>query len=161
MSAVQPKPLPRLRPMTEVDLPEVFDIEREAYRFPWPPGIFRDCLRVGYCCWVLERRDRIEAYGIMSVAAGEAHLLNLCVRQASQRLGFGKRLLGHLMDLALERRADTMFLEVRSSNQAARHLYENMGFNVAGIRRGYYPGAQRREDALILACQMAVTVADC
>ncbi len=161
MSAVQPEPLTRLRPMTEEDLHEVVEIEHSAYGFPWPLGIFRDCLRVGYCCWLLERRDRIEAYGIMSVAAGEAHLLNLCVRDGSRRMGLGKRLLGHLMDIALERRADTMFLEVRSSNQAARHLYQNMGFNAAGIRRGYYPGSQHREDALVLACHIAATVADC
>lgn len=160
MSAALPEPLLHLRPMVELDLRQVLEIERAAYAFPWPMGIFRDCLRVGYCCWVLECPERVEAYGIMSVAAGEAHLLNLCVRQASQRRGLGRTLLRHLMELALERRADTMFLEVRPSNQAALKLYERMGFNAAGIRRGYYPALHRREDALILACHIGIAVTD-
>jgi ribosomal-protein-alanine N-acetyltransferase len=158
VSAVLPEPVIRLRPMTELDLPQVLEIERTAYGYPWPQGIFRDCLRVGYCCWVVERNDRIEAYGIMSVAAGEAHLLNLCVRKSMQRMGVGRKLLTHLMELAVQRCADTMFLEVRPSNHAALQLYEGMGFNVAGIRRGYYPALHCREDALILARQMALTV---
>lgn len=161
MSAVlSDEPLIRLRPMTELDLRQVLEIEHNAYGYPWPRGIFRDCLRVGYCCWVLEQNGRIEAYGIMSVAAGEAHLLNLCVRKATQRMGLGRKLLAHLLELAVERRADTMFLEVRPSNHAALQLYESMGFNVAGIRRGYYPALHHREDAMILARQMALTVAD-
>ena len=158
MRAVLPEPVIGLRPMTALDLRQVIEIERNAYGFPWPMGIFRDCLRVGYCCWVVERNAQIEGYGIMSVGAGEAHLLNLCVRKASQRGGLGRRLLWHLMELALERHADTMFLEVRPSNHAALQLYESVGFNVAGIRRDYYPALHRREDALILARQMAATV---
>lgn len=160
MSAALPEPLIRLRPMAEMDLRQVLEIEGHAYGFPWPMGIFRDCLRVGYCCWVVECHGRIEAYGVMSVAPSEAHLLNLCVRQACQRLGFGRMLLRHLMELALERRADTMFLEVRPSNHAALKLYESMGFNAAGIRRGYYPALHRREDALILACHIGIAVTD-
>lgn len=159
MSAVSSESLMRLRPMTELDLRQVIEIERNAYAFPWPMSIFRDCLRVGYCCRVLERHGRLEAYGIMSVAAGEAHLLNLCVRKSSHRRGLGRKLLSHLIDLALERRAETMFLEVRPSNHAARQLYESMGFNMTGVRRGYYPALHRREDALILARQMVMTVA--
>ena len=76
MSAVV-EPHAALRPMTEVDLGAVMDIERQVYPFPWTPGIFRDCLLVGYLCWVYEEEGRVQAYGIMSVGAGEAHVLNL------------------------------------------------------------------------------------
>lgn len=160
MSAALFEPVLYLRPMTEVDLRQVIEIERNAYGFPWPLSIFRDCLRVGYSCWVLERQDRIEAYAVMSVAVGEAHLLNICVRKSCHRQGLARKLLRHLMNLALERHADTMFLEVRPSNYAALRLYESMGFNAAGVRRGYYPAVHRREDALILACHMGVVVTD-
>lgn len=154
MSAVVRQPEPRLRPMREADLREVLRIERSAYEFPWTLGIFRDCLRVGYCCWVLENGMEIQAYGVMSVGAGESHILNLCVRPDLQRRGLGRRMLRHLLNLARLHRAKTVLLEVRPSNKAALMLYKDMGFNEVGVRRNYYPAADGREDALILAREL-------
>lgn len=151
MSAVlKGKPLD-IRPMRDSDLAFVLEIEREAYAFPWSEGIFRDCLRAGYCCWVVEQRGLVCAYGIMQVGAGESHILNLCVRASGRGRGLGRTLLGHLLDVAREHRADTALLEVRPTNRTALGLYEAMGFNEVGVRRGYYPGRDGREDALILA----------
>lgn len=151
MSAVLKQALARLRPMQDADLGTVLDIEREAYGYPWSPGIFRDCLRVGYCCWVLEYQGFVDAYGIMSVGARESHILNLCVRVGSQRQGLGRTLLAQLLDVARDHGADTTLLEVRPTNRAAITLYESMGFNEVGRRNAYYPAKGRREDALILA----------
>lgn len=151
MSAVLKQALARLRPMQDADLSTVLDIEREAYGYPWSPGIFRDCLRVGYCCWVLEYQGLIDAYGIMSVGAKESHILNLCVRLGSQRQGLGRALLAQLLEVARDHGADTTLLEVRPTNRAAIALYESMGFNEVGRRNAYYPAKGRREDALILA----------
>lgn len=137
--------------MRTPDLRRILHIERGAYRFPWSEGIFRDCLQVGYCCWVLERAELIEGYGIMQIAGPEAHILNLCVDSASHRLGFGRQMLRCLMGVAHDHKADTMLLEVRPSNAAARRLYRSEGFRAVGTRRGYYPSAQGREDALILS----------
>lgn len=133
------------------DLPEVMAIERLAYAFPWSPGNFKDCLAAGYECLLVEGQGRIMAYAVMSVAAGEAHLLNLCVRPQQQRCGLGRKLLGRLLDQARALGADTMFLEVRVSNQAAITLYRSLGFNEIGLRRSYYPAAQGREDAMMMA----------
>ena len=77
-----------VRPMRDSDLAGVLDIEREAYAFPWSNGIFRDCLRAGYCCWVVEQQDRVGAYGIMQVGVGESHILNLCVRSNARGQGW-------------------------------------------------------------------------
>jgi ribosomal-protein-alanine N-acetyltransferase len=151
MSAVLRVPKPEIRPMREADLSRVMAVEREAYAFPWSEQIFRDCLRVGYSCWVIERGGVLDAYGVMSVGAGESHILNLCVRPAVQRRGLGREVLAHLLQLARRHRAETVLLEVRPSNRAAFELYRNMGFNEVGIRRGYYPGHNGREDAVILA----------
>ena len=140
-----------IRPMRDSDLAMVLDIEREAYAFPWSEGIFRDCLRAGYCCWVVEQGALVRAYGIMQVGAGESHILNLCVRASARGRGLGRALLNHLLEVAVEHRADTALLEVRPTNRAALGLYEAMGFNEVGVRRGYYPGRDGREDALILA----------
>ncbi len=151
MSAVLEQPAVRVRPMTEADLVTVMAIERAAYEFPWTEGIFRDCLRVGYCCWVLEEAGAVRGYGIMSVGAGEAHLLNLCIAPEVQRRGLGRRLLRHLLALARYHGASTVLLEVRKSNRRALRLYRGMGFREIGLRRDYYPAAQGREDALVLA----------
>lgn len=140
-----------LRPMTEADLVEVMSNELAAYEYPWTHGIFRDCLRVGYLCWLYEERDEILGHAVMSIAVGEAHLLNICVRPQSQGEGIGGRLLGHMLGMARRHGADTMFLEVRPSNTAALALYRRHQFHEVGCRHNYYPSHQGREDALILA----------
>ena len=147
--------LVRIRPMMESDLGAVLEVERLAYSFPWSEGIFRDCLRVGYCCWVLEFRDLIDGHGIMAVGGGESHILNLCVRPASQSKGFGGRLLTHLLETAHSHRADTTLLEVRPTNTRAIRLYEGLGFNQVGIRKDYYPDEGGREDALLFAIELS------
>ena len=151
MSAVLQVSELRLRPMSEDDLPLVTAIERDAYPFPWTAQIFRDCLRVGYSCWVADLQGQVEAYGVMSVSVGECHILNLCVRPELQRQGIGRRMLAHLLYLARKHGAETALLEVRPSNRPAVALYEREGFGEVGVRRHYYPAANGREDALILA----------
>ena len=151
MSAVVASAEPFCRPMHEGDVRAVMDIERRAYQFHWTEGIFRDCLRVGYCCWIMELAGGVAGYGIMSLVVGEAHLLNICVAPEWQHRGYGRHLLGHFMELARERGAGQMFLEVRLSNKPAIALYRAQGFNEVGMRKNYYPGENGREDALILA----------
>ncbi len=146
----------RFRPMVEDDLPLVIGIEQEAYPFPWTEQIFRDCLRVGYSCWVADRDGHVDGYGVMSVSAGECHILNLCVRPELQRRGVGSRMLAHLLQLARKHGAGTALLEVRPSNHPAVALYQQAGFGEVGMRRQYYPAAHGREDALILAKDLTV-----
>ena len=151
MSAVLREPGLDFRPMQPEDITEVIEIERRSYPHPWTRLIFSDCLHAGYSCWVCERQGIILGYGIISTAAGEAHLLNLCVRPESQRQGVGEKLLQHLIGRARRHDAEIIFLEVRESNAAARRLYDKMGFNELGNRKDYYPASDGREDALILA----------
>jgi ribosomal-protein-alanine N-acetyltransferase len=151
VSAVLAAPVPMARPMREGDLSRVLRVEREAYEFPWSDGIFRDCLRVGYCCWVVERENVVEGHGILQIGAGEAHILNLCVRPGASRQGLGRMLLERLLEVARSHGAENVVLEVRPSNDAARRLYAGAGFAEVGMRRGYYPRVGGREDALILA----------
>ena len=139
------------RPMRDADLDEVLRIEREAYCFPWSRQIFRDCLRVGYSCRVLESDGAVIGYGLLQIANGRARLLNLCIRTALHRRGLGRCLLLHLIEIARSHRTDTLHLEVRPSNAAARRLYRSMGFTRVGISRGYYPAHTGREDAMILS----------
>jgi [ribosomal protein S18]-alanine N-acetyltransferase len=154
VSAVLKSPPPELRAMREDDLEQVATIEGNAYEFPWSPGIFRDCLRAGYGCWVLEEADRVIGYALLSVAAGEAHILNLCIDPAHQRRGLGRRMLLRLLDLARWHRAERVFLEVRPSNDGAITLYRREGFNEIGTRPRYYPARHGREDAVVMAMEL-------
>jgi len=151
MSAILKEPALNIRPMRETDVHDIVEIERTCYQHPWSGTIFSDCLHAGYSCWVCGRGGIIEGYGVISVAAGESHLLNLCVRNDSRRQGVGRKLLRHLISIARRHDAEVVFLEVRPSNAAARQLYVSEGFNELGTRRDYYPRGGGREDALILA----------
>ena len=82
-----------MRTMTDDDVRTVIGIERASYQFPWSEGIFRDCLRVGYFCRIAMFADEIAGYGIMSTGAGEAHILNVCVRERLRYRGVGRALL--------------------------------------------------------------------
>ena len=121
------------RPMREADLDEVLTMEREAYEFPWSRQIFRDCLRAGYSCRVLESGGVVNAYGLLQFASGTSRLLNLCVRRAMRRQGLGRGMLTRLLETARSHRAEAVVLEVRPSNTVARRLYGSMGFAEAGI----------------------------
>jgi ribosomal-protein-alanine N-acetyltransferase len=140
----------QIRPMIETDLAEVANIEQLSYAFPWSENIFRDCLRVGYTCRALDLAGQIIGYGVMSVGAGEAHILNVCVRDEFRNLGFGRRLLEQLLERAAGSGVGEAFLEVRPSNLAAIRLYQRLGFEQIGIRRGYYQAPDGREDAIVL-----------
>jgi [ribosomal protein S18]-alanine N-acetyltransferase len=139
--------------MQEVDLDGVMAVERAGYEFPWTVGVFRDCLRVGYCCWIVADEGVPLAHGIASVAAGESHILNICVSPEAQGLGVGRGLLTHLLAVAVRHGATCTFLEVRPSNLVAIGLYECLGFEHVGRRKNYYPEPLGREDALIMSIQ--------
>lgn len=174
----------RLRVMREDDLDAVMEIELRAYPFPWSRGIFRDCLRAGYPAWVLERtgpeqteahprghapadprqpeapgqvpaRGEVIGYGVLSVAADEAHILNVCAAPHVQGRGHGRRLLRALVQQARLRGAQRLFLEVRPSNPAALSLYAAEGFTEIGRRPRYYPAHAGREDAIVMAMELA------
>jgi ribosomal-protein-alanine N-acetyltransferase len=151
-AAVHPRT--EIRLMQPADLKSVAAVERAAYAYPWSLGIFRDCLLAGYYCLVLDVGGSVTGYGIMSIAAGEAHLLNLCVHPNAQRLGYGRRLLSSLMLKAADADADKIFLEVRPSNAVALRLYASVGFEQIGIRPAYYQAENGREDAVILAATL-------
>lgn len=142
------------RAMRAEDLIDVARIEVSAYPYPWTLGIFRDCMSAGHECWVLSRPAEVIGYGVLSVAAGEAHILNLCVAPADQGGGHGRRILSRLVDLARWHRAERVFLEVRPSNTVAVALYERFGFNEIGRRPNYYPSRRGREDALVMAIEL-------
>ncbi len=136
--------------MRPSDLPVVADMERSLYAFPWSLGNFRDSLNAGYDCWVACDRNHVVGYAILMVALDEAHLLNIAVAAGWQNQGIGRAFLQHMLGVAREAKCEIVYLEVRPSNLAARHLYREAGFQQIAIRPSYYPAAGWREDALFL-----------
>ena len=152
---VRPLPEVRIRPMRESDIAAVIELERTSYPFPWSEGIFRDCLRVGYICRVVDIDDLVVGHAILSLGAGEAHILNVCIGEAYRNRGIGRHLLAYLLERAQASGMGEAFLEVRPSNVAAIRLYQSMGFEQVGQRRGYYQASGGREDAAVLRKRFA------
>jgi ribosomal-protein-alanine N-acetyltransferase len=150
MTMLVAEPPPSIRVMVHDDLKQTSDIERRSYDFPWSHGVFRDCMLAGYNCIVIERVDLVVGYAILSIAAGEAHILNLCVDPNYRHLRYGERLLDEVLLRA--RRADVkqIFLEVRPSNTAALALYKKKDFHQVTQRPAYYQAKDGREDAAVL-----------
>jgi ribosomal-protein-alanine N-acetyltransferase len=143
-----------VRPMRDADVAEVIGIERASYQFPWTEGIFHDCLRVAYLCRVAVQNQQILGYAVMSLGAGEAHILNLCVRAQARRAGIGRALIRYLLEQAEGSGMVEAFLEVRPSNAIAMVLYQSLGFEQIGTRRGYYQAVGGREDAAVLRLKL-------
>ncbi len=142
--------LMRVRPMFDTDIKQVQQIEQRNYQFPWSEGVFHDCFKAGYHCSVLTEEDNILGYGITSMAAGEAHILNVSVHPDVQGQGLGRKLMEHQITQAQSKKSEAVFLEVRPSNPNAIKLYETLGFEQIGLRKDYYPAKEGREDAIIM-----------
>ena len=148
------RPHAEIRAMRRDDLPAVAQMEADSYDFPWSQGIFGDCLKAGHPCWVMWVEGVIAGYGVLSVAAGEAHVLNICIGPDHRGLGLGRLLMRRLLDIARWNGATRVFLEVRPSNPAAQNLYRSMGFEEIGRRPKYYPAKEGREDAIVMALDL-------
>ena len=153
MSAV---PLPHIqyRRMRMADLPEVARLEKSLYAFPWSLGNFRDSVTAGYDCWTIAHGETVIGYAVLMVALDEAHLLNFAVAGEWHNQGIGRGFLRHMVEVARVAGCQIVYLEVRPSNLAARHLYKTMGFQQIAIRPDYYPARGGREDALFLGLSL-------
>jgi ribosomal-protein-alanine N-acetyltransferase len=136
--------------MTVADLAEVQAIERASFTTPWPPHAYKSELETNrLASYLVARADgHVVGYGGVWLMVDEAHITTFAVHPAWRRRGIGDRLLLELLDVALERGAREVTLEVRLSNLAARRLYEKFGFRPVGLRPRYY--TDDNEDALIM-----------
>jgi [ribosomal protein S18]-alanine N-acetyltransferase len=152
-------------PMLESDLDAVCDVEKAAYAHPWSRKHFADSLASGYPAILLlgEAAERetvwpkradgrlLLGYIVAMPGVDEVHLLNVTVSPAHQRQGWARCLLDALVFWSRGQRAEWLWLEVRTGNDRARHVYEGYGFETVGVRKGYYPaGHFKREDAVVM-----------
>ena len=99
-----------------------------------------------------DTKENIAGYGVLRVLAPEAEIEDICVSEDMRQLGIGRSLLQHMISLAKEKEAETVFLEVRSQNTAARKLYEKTGFTESYIRKAYYRDPV--DDAVIMMLKL-------
>ena len=138
-----------IRRLTLAELPEIEVIEQRAYPTPWSRSMFASELAkpTSICLGAFER-DELLGYVINSRYVDAWHIMNVAVDPDHQRRGVASRLLERLFELTRDDERRGYTLEVRISNEAAIELYERLGFEPRGIRRGYY--TDNREDALIM-----------
>lgn len=144
-----------VRQLSPHDLPEVLEIERRSYSFPWSEAVFRDCFRPDYRLWGVELSSVLAGYAVVAYMVDEAHLLNICTTPQQRRSGMARYLLRHLVAEAARDGMVRVILEVRASNQSAADLYLAEGFVDIGLRPGYYPSSSGREDARVLSLSIA------
>ncbi|MDO8825616.1 ribosomal protein S18-alanine N-acetyltransferase [Methylophaga sp.] len=138
------------------DIGKVWQMEKQANRFPWTKGNFEDCLKSGYRSFLYLVADEIIGFSVVQSVLDEVHLLNICVKPAFQGKGFGRQMLNHVIDVAHEQSASIIVLEVRASNFRAQQLYLSTGFNEMSVRRGYYPAEQGREDGVLMGLELGM-----
>ena len=143
-------PVPHTRTMRPADLDQVAAIENRIYDFPWSRDVFLSCFTPDYENLVMELERRVIGYGMMWLAAGDCHVVNLCMDIVFQGRGLGRVLFRRMLDNAAAHGARRAMLEVRPSNAPALSLYASEQFNEVSLRRNYYPTANGREDALVL-----------
>ena len=141
-----------LRRLTLSDLNEIERIERESYPTPWSRSMFAGELAkpssISLGAFNADAGGRLVGYLIISRYVDAWHVMNIAVTNAYRRLGVASAMLEELFRLT-ERDSERGYtLEVRVSNTTAIALYERAGFQITGVRRGYY--TDNREDALIM-----------
>jgi len=159
-------------PMEAGDLDAVLSLEQISHAHPWTRGNFSDSLAAGHWAYCI-RPDSVDAepgsyldpqvlwaYCVLYPAVDELHLLNITVAPKLRRLGIAVRMMKAIEGIAASRQMPRIILEVRPSNIPAITLYQSLGYETIGVRKGYYPADEstgQREDAQVMAKSINLT----
>ncbi len=144
-----------IRGMTEQDLDEVMQIERNSFPTPWSRRLFERELLMPYAKPFVALEvplNQVVGYLCIWLVAQETHILNLAVHPERRRLGIASSLLHYALKYSGEKGAQEIILEVRRSNYKAISLYRNFHFQPRGIRPRYY--SDSGEDAVIMGLHL-------
>lgn len=141
----------KIREMKREDIPNIMRMEKELFATSWEEEMFIEEIERQYA-YVLEIKNKIIGYICGWKLLDEFNITNIAVASDFQRKGFGKALVQFLMSKLLDENCFKFFLEVRESNQAAKKLYEKLGFVVIGSRKNYYHSPE--EDAMVLGVNL-------
>lgn len=147
-----------LEPMRPSDLPEVLAIEQASFKSPWSQASFEAEMQKSFADLKVARLATedgvgpVVGYGCCWLVADEIQITNLAVHNDYRRRGVGRRLMVHILQQGYNAGARLALLEVRGSNQAARALYEGLGFVTVQERPNYY--SEHREGGLVLELKL-------
>jgi ribosomal-protein-alanine N-acetyltransferase len=130
-------------------LDQVLAIEADLFGAEqWSPAMFWNELTNGHHYLAAVEDGAIVGYAGLAVVRPEAWVNNIAVRRDRQRTGIGRVLMDALLDYARAAGATHTLLEVAADNAAAQKMYASYGFEVVGVRRGYYQPSNT--DALVM-----------
>ncbi len=135
--------------MNALDTDAVYQIATDCFSDSWSKEEYQNGLDRNYIHSLVAKKDNIVVgYCILSLIADEGEIQQIAVEKSNRCLKIGNRLLKHAISFGKEHGMSKLFLEVRSSNEAAKSLYKNNGFENIGIRKAYY--SDNGEDAIIM-----------
>ncbi|MGX9417014.1 ribosomal protein S18-alanine N-acetyltransferase [Vibrio sp. WJH972] len=140
----------KIVPMNEAHLPDIWQIERQAHTHPWKESMIFDLNSRCAIHHTLLYQGKVAGYFYAQNIVGEVTLLNVAIEPEYQKKGLGRQLLSFLISYTEKQSGESIWLEVRESNNAAQALYHSLGFNEIDRRIDYYPASNGKEDAIIM-----------
>ncbi|WP_313076822.1 ribosomal protein S18-alanine N-acetyltransferase [Lacrimispora sp.] len=138
-----------IREMMEEDILPISEIEGLSFSDPWSYHTIKDGKNSRYDTWlVLLQDDMVMGYLVLRVIAFEGELLRIALRPECRGRGLAKKLMDQLVEYSKNISVESLFLEVRYSNEKARNLYRSYDFKETSIRKNYYRNPQ--EDAVVM-----------
>ena len=138
-----------LRKMTSQDIDEIMQIEQKCFTLPWSRESYLGELNNNFATYlVCDFEGEIAGYGGIWVVFEDAHITNVAVNPDFRQSGMGTTLMQELEQIARDKKAQQILLEVRPSNKAALAMYRNLGYFPTGLRQNYY--SDNGEDAIIM-----------
>lgn len=155
MSAVLRAGQAQFEALSTAHLPQVLEVERQAYVHPWSETNFCDALNAGYQAQMVVAEGALLGYFIAMKGVDEVHLLNITVAPRYQGQGWARLMLEALALWARGQGAVWLWLEVRVGNLRAMQVYQRHGFRRVGHRKAYYPAVDgKREDAVVMSLKL-------
>ncbi len=130
------------------DASDIAKLEAEIFPDPWNERAVRDCISKNAMCFTARDGGVLVAYILGTLIAPEGEIYRIAVRPDKRQRGIGYRLLDYAVKTERGRGLETLFLEVRSKNTAARNLYRAYGFSEISVRKNYYRNPT--DDAIIM-----------
>lgn len=139
-----------IREMIGEDLEQVEAIEKSVFSVPWSFNSIKEAMEMSDNVYIVCEEDGcIAGYCGMWTVLGEGNIVSVAVGEKYRRRGIAKEMMEDLISRGLQKNVNVFFLEVRQSNEAAKHLYEISGFRNIGVRKNFYE--KPCEDACVMS----------